>query len=352
MGAAADTLTGFSARPAPVAASDRIVLGHGTGGRLSRDLVARVFGPAFSAPIAPRDSAAIVALAGAGRIALTTSAFVVEPLGFAGGDVGGLAMCGTINDLVAAGAEPRWLTAAFVLEEGLPITVLERVVATMRAVSVDTGVALVTGDLRVVERGKADRISIATSGVGVVPEHRRLGPAEIRPGDAVVVSGTLADHGAAVISARLGIVTGVASDCAPLIGLARALLAAVPDTRCLRPPTHGGLSAALTAVAESAGVGVRLREAALPVRVAVRSACELLDLDPMCVPAAGRLVAIVPAARAERAVAALREQPLGRDAAVIGEVTTQHPGVVVVANAAGAARAAPMLTGDQLTRVY
>jgi hydrogenase expression/formation protein HypE len=352
MGAATDTLTGFTARSTPVAASDRIVLGHGTGGRLARELVARVFGAAFAGPIAPRDSAAVVAISGPGRVALASGVFVVEPVGFAGGDVGALALCGTINDLAAAGADPRCLTATFVLEEGLPISVLERIVASMRAVSVDTGVPLVTGDLRVVERGKCDRVAITTSGVGVVPDHRRLGPAEIRPGDAVVLSGTIAEHGAAVISARLGIVTGVASDCAPVTGLVRGLSAAVPDARCLRGPTHGGLSAALTAIAEAAGVGIRVRETAIPVKPAVRAACELLDLDPLCVPAAGKVVAIVPAARADRAVAALREHPLGRDAVVIGEVTTQHPGVVVIAGAGGAARAAPMLAGDQLNRVY
>jgi hydrogenase expression/formation protein HypE len=351
------TAAPFTACPLPVAGSayDRIVLGHGAGGRLSRELVDRVFVPAFANPaLAALADAAVVDTGGAGRLAITTDAFVVDPIVFPGGDIGTLAMCGTINDLAVTGAEPRWLTAAFVIEEGLPIAVLERVVASMRAVAIEAGVAIVAGDTKVVERGKADELFITTTGVGVVPAGRDLGPHAIRPGDQVIVSGTIGDHGVAILAVRAGIEldTALASDCAPLIGPVRALLAAVPDVRCMRDPTRGGVSAALTELASAgAGTGIRLREAALPVHPAVRGACELLGLDPLYVANEGKLIAIVPAASAARAVAALREHPLGRDAQVIGEVVADHPGVVVVESVIGGERVVPMLAGDQLPRI-
>lgn len=339
--------------PVPISKYDRIVLGHGSGGRLSADLVTRLFVPGFGLdPAAPLEDAATLATGG-DRIAVTTDAFVVSPIFFPGGDIGRLAVDGTVNDLAVAGAEPRWITASFILEEGLLITDLQRIVASMSEACREAEVRIVAGDTKVVERGKADGIFITTTGIGIVPAGRALSIANARAGDRILVSGPLGDHGVAILSVREGIEveTALQSDVAPVIGLVRALLGAVPDVRCMRDPTRGGLASALTELAEASRLGVRLEETALPLRAEVRAACELWGLDPLHMASEGRIVAVVPAADADRALAALRNHPLGREAAIVGTVVDAHPGLLTLASTAGGERIVAMLAGEPLPRI-
>jgi hydrogenase expression/formation protein HypE len=342
--------------PAPIGRYERVVLGHGSGGRLTADLVARLFVPAFENDVlaALEDQATLALGARGARVALTTDAFVVKPLFFPGGDIGRLAVCGTVNDLAVGGAEPRFVTAAFVLEEGLALADLERVVASMRAACLEARVALVAGDTKVVERGKADGLYLTTTGLGIVdPSRAPLSVAFARPGDHVVLSGTIGDHGIAVMSVREGISfeTALESDVAPVTELASAVLAASPETRCMRDPTRGGVAATLNEMAAASRVGIVVDEEALPVRPEVRAACEMLGLDPMYVANEGKLVAVVPADRSDRVVAALRALPAGHRAAVIGRVVAGRPGVVTVRSPIGGERLMPVLAGEQLPRI-
>ncbi|MEO7095100.1 MAG: hydrogenase expression/formation protein HypE, partial [Polyangiales bacterium] len=287
--------------PVPIGTYDRIVLGHGSGGRLSAELTAKLFVPGLGLdPAAPLEDQATVEV-GAGRIAITTDGFVVRPLVFPGGDIGRLAIAGTVNDLAVGGAEPRWISAAFILEEGLLIADLARIVGSMRRACEEAEVRLVTGDTKVVERGKGDGVFITTTGVGVVPAGRALSIAAARPGDVILVSGPLGDHGVTVLSTREGmeLETDLVSDVAPVIGLTRALLAAVPSVRCMRDPTRGGLASTACELAEASRVGVRLIETALPFRDQVRAACELWGLDSLHMASEGRVVCVVPAAEAD-----------------------------------------------------
>lgn len=288
-----------------------------------------------------------------GRIALTTDAFVIQPLFFPGGDIGSLAVHGTVNDLAVGGAQPLHLTASLILEEGLPLSVLSRVVGSMRRACEAAGVSLVAGDTKVVERNKADGLYITTTGVGRVPGGLRLSVCNARPGDRVIVSGTLGDHGIAVLAQREGIElqTELVSDSAPLAELVGAILEAAPELRCMRDPTRGGASSALNEIAAASRVGVVLEEARIPVREAVAGACELLGFDPLYVANEGKLIAIVPADQAERALDAMRAHPLGRDAALLGEVVADHPGTVILRSRLGGKRIVAMLSGDQLPRI-
>lgn len=343
----------LGACPVPLDRYERIVLGHGSGGRLTADLVAGVFLPAFGNPVlSALEDQATLALDGA-RLALTTDSFVVRPIFFPGGDIGRLAVHGTVNDLAVGGAEPRVLAAAFILEEGLAMADLRRVVDSMRAACADSGVALVTGDTKVVDRGKGDQIFITTTGVGVVPAGRALSIAGARPGDRVLVSGTLGDHGIAIMSVREGLEfeTVLESDSAALTDLVRVMLAASPAIRCMRDPTRGGLASALNELATASRVGVELREAAIPLRPAVQGACELLGLDPLYVASEGKVVAVVPPEDADRVLAAMRAHPLGRRAAVVGEVVADHPGMVTLRSLVGGDRIVTMLSGEQLPRI-
>jgi hydrogenase expression/formation protein HypE len=342
--------------PAPVGSYDRITLGHGSGGRLSAELVERVFVPAFQSPVidALEDQAVFdLPLAAGARVAITTDSFVVHPLFFPGGDIGKLAVCGTVNDLAVGGAIPRLVTAAFVLEEGLALSDLERAVASMARTADALGVEIVAGDTKVVERGKGDGIFVTTTGLGVVPPGRRLSIAAAEPGDAVIVSGTIGDHGVAILSVREGLEleTALVSDCAGLCDLTRAMLEVCPRIRAMRDPTRGGLSAVLSELARRSNVGVELEEAALPVRREVRAACELFGLDPLYVACEGRLMAVAAPADAERLVAAMRSHPLGRDAAVVGRVVAEHHGVVTLRPRFGGERVVPQLSGEQLPRI-
>lgn len=352
--------------------SDTILLAHGSGGKLSHELVENLFLRYFSNPALLRlDDSAILSLpvspapeatdlpgyqlANLPRLAFTTDSYIITPLFFPGGDIGKLAVCGTVNDLSMSGGQPLWLSAGFIVEEGLPLESLERVVASMAATAEQAGVQIVAGDTKVVDRGGADKLFINTAGVGLVPQGIEIAGDRAQPGDAVLINGPLGDHGVTIMTQREGLAfdTLLESDCAPLNGLVAALLAAVPPgaVRCLRDPTRGGLATALNELASRSAVGIEIEEGAVPVREAVRGACELLGLDPLYVANEGKVVAFVASEAAPAALAALRADPLGGDAQIIGRVTAEHPRRVVLRTALGARRVLDMLVGEQLPRI-
>ncbi len=340
-------------RRRPRVREDRITMSHGAGGKATHTLIEAIFLEAFRNPLLePLEDAASLALGGS-RLALTTDSYVVSPLFFPGGCIGDLAVNGTVNDLAVAGATPRFLSAGFILEEGFPVADLARIAAAIRDAAAAAGVAVVTGDTKVVERGKADGCYINTAGVGVIERDVTLGVARARPGDAILVSGPIGDHGVTIMLARgeLDIEADVTSDTAPLAGLAAALLDAVPGVRAMRDATRGGVATILNEIARSAGVGVVVSEDDIPVRPAVRGAAELLGIDPMYVACEGRMVAVVEGGQADAALAALRAHPLGEQAAVIGQVTGESPGVVRLKTAFGGTRIVDLLVGDPLPRI-
>jgi hydrogenase expression/formation protein HypE len=349
----------FGTCPLPQSRYERIVLGHGGGGLLTAELIQRLFVPAFNNDVlAALEDQATVRLGGDNgkkgpRIAFTTDSFVVQPLFFPGGDIGRLAVHGTVNDLAVGGAKPLFLAAAFILEEGLPLADLKRIVGSMRDACAEAGVALVTGDTKVVDRGKGDQVFITTSGIGIVPEGRCLSIRSAQPGDCIVLSGTIGDHGIAIMSVREGIEfeTVLESDTAPLAGLVEVMLEACPEIRAMRDPTRGGVSSALNELADAARVGVTLDEAKIPVRSEVRGACEMLGLDPLYVANEGKLIAVVPPGDAARLVDVMRTHPLGRDAAIVGEVVASHPGMVTMRSLVGGERVVSLLSGEQLPRI-
>ena len=334
-----------------------ILLAHGSGGKLTHDLVERLFLRYFTSPtLLHLDDSAVLEIQGPNtRLAFTTDSYVVSPLFFPGGDIGKLAVCGTVNDLSMSGAQPLWLSAGFIVEEGLPLADLERVAASMAATAEQAGVQIVAGDTKVVDRGSADRLFVNTTGVGLVPPGVEIAGDRARPGDVVLLSGTIGDHGMTIMTQREGLQfdSPLASDCAPLNGLVAALLAAVPlgTVRCLRDPTRGGLATTLNELAGRSRAGIEIDETAVPVNEAVRAACELLGLDPLYVANEGKLVAIVAPEAAEAALTALLGHKYGRQAAIIGRVTEAHPGRVVLRTALGARRVVDMLTGEQLPRI-
>ncbi|NIP86871.1 MAG: hydrogenase expression/formation protein HypE [Planctomycetales bacterium] len=333
--------------------SKEIQLGHGSGGRLTAELMQRVFLPAYSNPLlAILNDQAVFSLDG-GRLAFTTDTFVVKPLFFPGGDIGKLAVNGTVNDLAMGGARPRYLSASFVLEEGLPIDELKRVVASMAEAAGQAEVEIVTGDTKVVERGHGDGIYINTAGVGVVEHACCLSANQAQAGDTIIVSGPLGDHGMAVMARREGLEfdAPIESDTQPLHDLVATMLAAVDGLRCLRDPTRGGLATTLNEIAESSGVGMVLDERAIPVRPAVAGLCELLGLDPFYVPCEGRLVAIVRASDTDAVLEAMRAHPRGEQAIAIGQVVADHPSTVVMKTCVGGTRIVDVLSGEQLPRI-
>ncbi|HEX5268992.1 MAG TPA: hydrogenase expression/formation protein HypE [Gemmataceae bacterium] len=352
-------VTPFGTCPVPQSRYEHILLGHGSGGQLTAELIQRLFLPGFGNDVlgALEDQATVSLGTGNGvnapRVAFTTDSFVVRPLFFPGGDIGRLAVHGTVNDLAVGGARPLYLSAAFILEEGLPLADLRRIVASMRAACREAGVALVTGDTKVVDRGKGDGVFITTSGIGLVPEGRSLSIHAARPGDRVLVSGTLGDHGIAIMSVREGIEfeTVLESDTAPLNGLAEAILEACPRTRCMRDPTRGGLSSALNELSAASRVGVELDEAVIPLRPAVKGACEMLGLDPLYVANEGKLIAVVPPDDAGRVLGAMRSHPLGQNSALIGTVVAEHEGLVILRSRVGGERVVTLLAGEQLPRI-
>ena len=345
--------------PLPLRDHDRIVLGHGGGGALSGELIEHLFLPAFgeaAASATPTDSAVLdlAGLSEGGRLAFTTDSYVVQPLFFPGGDIGDLAVNGTVNDLAMSGAVPFALSTAFVLEEGLELDVLGRVATSMGRAALRSGVQLVTGDTKVVERGHGDGLYVTTAGVGLVPAGVDVGPGRIRPGDAVVVSGPIGRHGVAVLSVREGLEFGteLVSDTAPLNGLVAAMLAAVGShVHALRDLTRGGLAASLTELAGAAGVGIELDETAVPVPEEVRAACGFLGLDPIHVANEGTLVAFVAPEGVDDVLAAMAATDVGREGVVVGRVEDDHPGVVLARTALGATRIIDRPLGEQLPRI-
>jgi hydrogenase expression/formation protein HypE len=331
-----------------------VTLAHGAGGKSSAALVDAVFLEAFRNPALEQlGDGAILTLPSGERLAFSTDSFVVSPIRFPGGSIGHLAVHGTVNDLAVSGAVPQWLSAAFVIEEGLPVATLREIVADMAGAAEAAGVTLVTGDTKVVPKGAADGLYITTAGVGVVPPGRSLSAASVRPGDRVVLSGTLADHGMAVMLARgdLGIEADIRSDTAPVAEMVQAMLAAAPSTRWMRDPTRGGLGTVCNELAADAGVAVIIDEEALPVTPLVQGACDLLGIDPIYVACEGKFAAVVPAEEADAALAALRAHPLGADACVVGEIRAEPAAVVALRNAFGGTRIVDMLVGDPLPRI-
>ncbi len=335
-----------------------VTMAHGGGGRAMRELIERVLLPAFDNPLlTPLEDQAVIPLAllaAAGdRLAFTTDTYVVSPIEFSGGDIGKLAVCGTVNDLAMAGARPLFLSCGLVLEEGFEMAALARIVQSMGRAARDAGVVIVTGDTKVVERGAADKVFINTSGIGVVPRGADISAGWARPGDVVILNGSLGDHGVAILFARnqLALDGEIASDCQPLHGLVAAMLAVCPDLHCLRDATRGGLATVLNEFAVASRVGIRLREAALPINEVVRGACEILGLDPLYLANEGKLAAVVPGNAADAVLAAMRAHPAGREAAIVGEVTTEPAGSVILSTAFGGDRVVDMLVGEQLPRI-
>ena len=339
--------------PVPLPARDRVLLGHGSGGRLSAELIRELFLPAFENPILSRlDDQAILQFNGL-RLAFTTDSFVVKPLFFPGGDIGRLAVHGTVNDLAMGGARPLFLSAAFIIEEGFSMETLRRVVGSLRTAAREAGVDVVTGDTKVVEKGSGDGVFINTSGIGLVPEGLQLSADQARPGDRVLLSGFLGDHGIAILAQREGLEfeSPIQSDSAPLHTLVQAMLQTGKSIRCLRDPTRGGLSSTVNEIAAQSRVSITLEETAIPIREEVLGACELLGLDPLYVANEGKLVAIVAPEGAEQILDAMRSHPAGQHAQIIGTVADAEPGMVTMRTVLGTTRIVDLLSGDQLPRI-
>lgn len=340
--------------PVPLPHNQRIVMGHGSGGRLSHELITRTFLRAFdNPPLRAGDDSAVVSPDPNAQLAISTDSHVVWPLFFNGGDIGRLAVCGTVNDVSMAGARPLYLTAGFILEEGLEMSVLERVVDSMQAAAQEAGVHIVAGDTKVVQKGKADGLYITTTGVGVVRPGVIIGGAHARPGDVVILSGPIGDHGIAVLEARgeLGFESGIRSDTAPLNHLVTAVLDASDQVHVLRDPTRGGLATSLNEIARQSEVGIVLDETCIPVRPPVLAACEMLGFDPLYVANEGKLIVIAAAGHAERILQAMRRAPYGEEAVVIGEVREDPPGRVLMRTALGSTRVVDVLAGEMLPRI-
>lgn len=348
-----DSTYGVVNCPLPVPAVDRVLLGHGSGGKLSAQLVERIFLPAFGNPTLEQlNDQATFSIDGV-RLAMTTDTFVVKPLFFPGGDIGSLAVHGTLNDLAMGGARPLYLSVAFILEEGLHLEVLERVADSIHRSAHAGGVQIVTGDTKVVEQGKGDGLFINTTGIGLVPNGLVLGSDQAKPGDKIILSGTIGDHGIAILATREGLEfeTTIESDSAPLHGLVDAILSTGATLRCMRDPTRGGLSSSLNEIASRSHVGMIIEEERIPVREEVRGACELLGLDPLYVANEGKMIAIVDPASADKVVHAMRGHIYGREARIIGTVVDQYHGAVVMKTSFGTTRIVDMLAGDQLPRI-
>ena len=332
--------------------NNKILLAHGSGGKLTHELIEKSLVKALSNPLlAKLDDSAVFDFGG--RLAFTTDSYVVSPIFFPGGDIGRLAVCGTVNDLAMSGARPLYLSLSFIIEEGFLQSELDQVVDSIRKTAEEAGVEIVTGDTKVVPRGSADKLFINTAGIGIVPDGVNISGSNARAGDRVILSGTIGDHGIAVISRReeLGFSTNLQSDCAPLGGLVAEMLDACPDIHCLRDPTRGGLATSLNELAKQSGVSIRIEEEKIPVREEVLAACEMLGFDPLYVANEGKLVAIVPAEDADRVLRAMRKNRYGKDAAIIGEVGAEKPGRVLMKTPLGASRIVDMLTGDLLPRI-
>ncbi|RME76469.1 MAG: hydrogenase expression/formation protein HypE [Chloroflexi bacterium] len=340
--------------PIPINEYPHVLMAHGGGGRLTQMLIDRMFVPAFDNPALEALHDGAVLEVGGARLAFSTDSFVISPIFFPGGDIGSLAVHGTVNDLAMCGARPIALSAGLVLEEGLPMDDLWRVVKSMQAAAANAGVSIVTGDTKVVNRGKGDGVYINTSGIGLIPDGVRVSPKLARPGDVVLINGAIAVHGIAIMSVREGLEfeTTLESDTASLVDLtARVLETAGEQVHTLRDPTRGGLASALNEIAAQAQVGIRLVEANIPIWDAVRGACEILGLDPLYVANEGKMLVIVAREAADAVLAAMKDHPLGREAAIIGEVVEEHPGRVFLRSRIGGSRVVDMMSGEQLPRI-
>ena len=330
---------------------DKILLAHGSGGKLSHDLI-ESFLPELSNPMLDKlDDSAVFDLSG--RLAFTTDSYTVNPIFFPGGDIGKLALCGTVNDLSMSGARPLYLSLSFIIEEGLPVADLKKILVSIKNTAAEAGVKIITGDTKVVNRGSADRIFINISGIGVIPEGVDISAANARPGDKIIINGNIGDHGIAVLSQREGLEfkLPVPSDCAPLNGLVSEMLAASKKIRCLRDPTRGGLATTLNDFAEQSSVGIIIEEERIPVHRAVMAACELFGFDPLYIANEGKLAAVVAAEDAEVILAEMKRNKYGKDAVIIGEVVAGHPGQVVMKTTLGASRIVDMPVGELLPRI-
>jgi len=331
---------------------DKILLAHGSGGKLAHELVEGRFVKAFANPfLAKLDDSAVINFNG--RLAFTTDSYVVSPIFFPGGDIGKLAVCGTVNDLAMSGAKPLFLSLSFIIEEGLSQGELDEIVNSVQKATQEAGVEIITGDTKVVHRGSADKLFVNTAGVGMIPEGVDISGSNARPGDKVLLSGTIGDHGIAVLSQREGLsfYTQLESDCAPLGGLVAEMLNASPNIHCLRDPTRGGLATTLNELAKQSKVSIRIEEEKIPVREEVLAACEMLGFDPLYIAIEGKLVAIVPEEDVDKVLQAMRKNRYGKSAAIIGEVRAEHPGRVVMKTSLGASRIVDMLVGDLLPRI-
>ncbi len=342
-----------AACPLPIFEHPQIVLGHGSGGKLTAQLLERVFLPAFSNPVLDKmDDQAVLQVNGS-RLAFTTDSFVVTPIFFPGGDIGALAVNGTVNDLAMSGARPLYLAAAFILEEGLPSEDLRRVVHSMSEAARNAGVQLVTGDTKVVNRGKGDKVFITTTGIGILDRPVNISADRARPGDKIILSGYIGDHGMAIMSQRenLEFEGTIESDCAALHTLVSDMLDVSTDIHCLRDPTRGGVATVLNELAAQSKVGMQVVDTEIPVRETVRGACEILGLDPLYVANEGKLIAIVAPDAAAPVLDRMRRHPLGTEARIIGEVTAEHPGMVLMETEIGGTRVLDTLFGEQLPRI-
>jgi hydrogenase expression/formation protein HypE len=331
---------------------DRILLAHGSGGKLSHDLIEEIFLPALENPILDRlDDSAVFEVSG--RVAFTTDSYTVNPIFFPGGDIGRLAVCGTVNDLSMSGARPLYLSLSFIIEEGLPVAELKQVVTSIREAADEAGVKIVTGDTKVVNQGTADKLFINTAGVGILPEGVDISASNARPGDIIIINGNIGDHGIAVLSQREGLKfqVPVPSDCAPLNKLVAEMLAESTSIHCLRDPTRGGLATTLNDFAGQSNVGIDIEEDKVPVDKAVLAACELLGFDPLYIANEGKLVALVTPADAERILDRMKQTRYGTRSAIIGEVVAGHPGQVVMKTSLGASRIVDMPVGELLPRI-
>jgi len=339
--------------PTPISNYDKILLGHGSGGKLTSELIKNIFLPAFENPyLAELGDQAVINLNGL-KIAFTTDSYVVNPIFFPGGDIGELAVNGTVNDLAVGGARPLFISAGFILEEGFPISDLFKIVESMKKACARAGVILVTGDTKVVEKGKGDKIFINTSGLGIIEKEIEISPRKVKPGDKILINGPIGLHGIAILSKREGIEfeVEIESDTAPLNSLVADILSVSGNIHWMRDPTRGGVSSALNELAQSAKLGIEIWESEIPIPEPVKAACEMLGLDPLYVANEGKLIAVVSNDDAEKVLEAMRANPLGKEAKIIGEITDEHPGVVLMKTLVGGKRVVDMLAGEQLPRI-
>ena len=343
---------GFSC-PLPITDYKHVLLAHGGGGKLSHQLIQKIFASQFHNDLLePLHDGAIFSLGGT-RVAFSTDSYVINPIFFPGGDIGKLAVNGTVNDLAMCGARPLYLSSAFIIEEGLPMEELWRLVLSMEESARAAGVQLVTGDTKIVDRGKGDKIFINTSGIGIIPDGVEIDPRRAKPGDQIILSGSIAEHGIAIMSIREGLEfeTQIESDCAPLNGLVETMLAVSKDIHVLRDPTRGGVASVLNEIAESAGVGISIIEDRIPISEEVIGACEILGFDPLYVANEGKLLAFTTPSDTEKILRAMHAHPCGKKAAIIGEVVAEHPSTVIMKTRIGGSRVVDMLSGEQLPRI-